>query len=87
MVRPERSLLVRIVSMAIRMASLVSLVFIEAGSSLLSKLVPEFDQANLNVLHPISTLNGTLWHQIRVRLFSSGTRAVIRSTCSPFCIL
>jgi hypothetical protein len=45
--------------MAILRASLVSLVFIEAGSSLLSKLVPEFDQANLNVLHPISTLNGT----------------------------
>jgi len=52
MVRPERSLLVRSVSMAIRIASLVSLVFIEAGSSLLSKFVPEFDQANLNVLHP-----------------------------------
>jgi hypothetical protein len=47
MVRPVRS-----VSMAIRIASLVSLVFIEAGSSLPSKLVPECDQANLNVLHP-----------------------------------
>jgi hypothetical protein len=58
MIRPERSFLVRSVSMAIRIASLVSLVFIEAGSSLLSKLVPEFDQANLNLLHP-TTLNGT----------------------------
>src|SRR5580704_6875910 len=79
MVRPERSLLVRNVSIAIRMASFVSLVFIEAGSSLLSQLVPELDQANLNVLQLISTLTVLLWHQIRARLFS-GTSTVIRST-------
>src|SRR5271155_781333 len=74
MVRPERSLLVRSVSMAILIASLVSLVFIEAGYSPLSQLVPEFDQANLNVLHPISTLTVHPWHQIQVRLLSFTAR-------------